>query len=105
LQRARQIESEETETLDFQSYDCGGGVEHIEIRSSDGHTVAEWKHADLLLRLAAPDLLQALESQTDAAQAVIENWASGDLAAAVNALERLIDPARAVIAKIKSATE
>jgi hypothetical protein len=80
-------------------------VEHIEIRSSDGHTVAEWKHADLLLRLAAPDLVQALESQTDAAQAVIENWASGDLAAAVNALERLIDPARAVIAKIKSAIE
>jgi hypothetical protein len=30
LQRARQIESEETETLDFQSYDSGAGVEHIE---------------------------------------------------------------------------
>ena len=38
LQRAHRIESgEETETLDFQSYDCGGGVEHIEIRVASDH--------------------------------------------------------------------
>jgi hypothetical protein len=61
LQRARQIESEETETLDFQSYDNGAGVEHIEIRSADGRTVAEWRNEDLLLRLAARDLLAALK--------------------------------------------
>lgn len=62
LQRARKIESEKTETLNFQSYDGGGaGVERIEIQSADGSTVAEWKHQDLKLRLAAPDLLEALE--------------------------------------------
>jgi hypothetical protein len=61
LQRAHQIESEETETLDFQSYDSGGGVEHIEIRSAVGETVAEWRSEDLLVRLAARDLLEALK--------------------------------------------
>jgi hypothetical protein len=61
LQRAQQIESDETETLDFQHYDSTGGVEHIEIRSADGGTVAEWQGEDLRLRLAAPELLEALE--------------------------------------------
>jgi hypothetical protein len=83
LQRARQIESEETETLDFKSYDGGAGVEHIEIRSAEGDTVAEWRHEDLLLRTAARELRDVLEEQTDAAQGVIDSWASGDLAAAV----------------------
>jgi hypothetical protein len=41
LRRARQIESEETETLDFERYGSGAGVEHIEIRSAEGDTVAE----------------------------------------------------------------
>jgi hypothetical protein len=59
LQRAHQIESEETETLDFPSYDSGAGVEHIEIRSADGKTVAEWRHEDLSLRLATRDLLES----------------------------------------------
>ena len=104
LQRARQIESEETETLDFQSYDSGAGVEHIEIRSGDGHTVAEWRHKDLRLRLAARDVLEALESQTDAAQAVIDNWSQGDLAAAVRSLDGSIEAARAAIVKAKSPT-
>jgi hypothetical protein len=102
LQRAHRIESEETETLDFQSYDGGGGVEHIEIRSTDGRTVTEWRHEDLNLRLAARDLLDALESQTDAAQAVIDNWSEGDLAAAVRSLDGSIEAARAAIAKAKS---
>jgi hypothetical protein len=102
LQRAHRIESgEETETLDFQSYDCGGGVEHIEIRSTDGNTVAEWRHEDLKLRLAARGLLEALEGQTEAAQTVIDRWAEGDLAAAVRALDASIAPARAAIAKAK----
>ena len=62
MQRAHRIESEETETLAFQSYDGeGSGVEHIEIQSADGDTVAEWRHEDLKLRLAARDLLEALE--------------------------------------------
>jgi hypothetical protein len=99
LQRARQIDSEETETLDFQSYDSGAGVEHIEIRSAEGDTVAEWRHEDLLLRTAARELRDVLEEQTEAAQAVIDSWASGDLAAAVRTLDGLIETACTVIAK------
>lgn len=43
LQRARQIESDETETLDFQSYDGTSGIERIEIWAADHRTVAEWQ--------------------------------------------------------------
>jgi hypothetical protein len=70
LRRAQQIESEETETLDFQSYDSGAGVEHIEIRSAEGDTVAMWQHEDLLLRTAARELRDVLEEQTEATQGV-----------------------------------
>ena len=105
MQRARRIDSEETEALNFQSYDGGGaGVEHIEIQSADGSTVAEWRSEDLLVRLAASDLLEALESQTYAAQAVIDNWSKGDLAAAVRGLDESIGAARAAIAKAKPPT-
>jgi uncharacterized membrane protein YccC len=104
LQRARKIESEETETLNFQSHDSGAGVEHIEIQSADGSTVAEWRSEDLRVRLSARDLLEALESQTDAAQAVIDNWSEGDLAAAVRSLDEAIEAARAAIAKAKLPT-
>jgi hypothetical protein len=55
----------------------------------------------LRLRLASRDLLDALEAQTEAAQAVIESWAQGDLAGAVRALDASIQPARAAIAKAK----
>ena len=62
LRRARQIESDQSEILDFQSYDSTGGVEHIEIRASDGTTVAEWQHDDLRLRLARCDLIRGPRS-------------------------------------------
>jgi hypothetical protein len=99
LQRARQIECEETETLDFQSYDGTNGVERIEIWGADRRTVAEWASDDLRLRLAAGELLEALNAQTDAAQAVVDAWAEGDLANAVRALDGSIPAARAAIAK------
>ena len=50
------------------------------------------------------DLLDALEEQTEAAQAVIDNWANGDLAAAVCSLDSSIESARAAIAKARLAT-
>ena len=50
---------------------------------------------------AAGDLLDALEAQTEAAQAVIDNWSEGDLAAAVRTLDGSIEGARAAIAKAK----
>lgn len=61
LQRARQIEDAETEALNFESYDTTNGVELIEIWSSDRHTVAEWHSDERRLRLAARDLLEALQ--------------------------------------------
>ena len=87
--------------LDFQSYDTTNGVEHIEIWAADRRTLAEWHSDDLRLRLAAPDLLEALEAQTAAAQAVIDAWARGDLAGAVRMLDGSIPAARAAIAKAK----
>jgi hypothetical protein len=101
LQRARKTESDETETLSFQSYDTTNGVERIEIWAADRRTVAEWESDDLRLRLAAIDLLDALEAQTDAAQAVIDAWAGGDLAAAVRTLDGSIPAARAAIVKAR----
>ena len=105
LERAREIEADRLEILDFQSYGgAGDGVEHIRIiRASDGETVAEWKSKTLTLRLAASDVLDALEAQTDAAQAVIDAWAKGDLAGAVRMLDGSISSARAAIAKAKGA--
>jgi hypothetical protein len=101
LRRARQIESEETETLDFASYDTTNGVERIEIWAADGRTVAEWESDDLRLRLAARDLFEALDAQTAAAQAVIDAWARGDLAGAVRTLDGSIPAARAAIIRAR----
>jgi hypothetical protein len=46
------------------------------------------------LRLARHDLFEALEAQTAAAQAVIDAWPKGDLAAAVRSLDGSIPAAR-----------
>lgn len=45
-----------------------------------------------------PELHEALQNQTDAAQAVIDAWEKGDLAAAVRVLDTTIPAARAAIA-------
>lgn len=50
---------------------------------------------------AAPELLAALEAQAEAAQAVIDNWAEGDLAAAVRTLDASISPASIAIARAR----
>jgi hypothetical protein len=74
-------------------------VEEIEISDRDGEQLAVWRDPYLRQRLAADDLLAALVAQTEAAQAVINAWEQGDLAAAVNGLDRTIAPARAAILK------
>lgn len=63
--------------------------------------VAVWYDDEMSARLAASDLLDALEGQAAAARSVIENWATGDLAAAVRTLDATISTARAAIAKAK----
>jgi hypothetical protein len=47
------------------------------------------------------DLIEALEHQTEAAQAVVDSWERGDLAGAVNGLEHSLDGAVAALAKVK----
>lgn len=89
--------------LDYQNYDEDPFVEQIEVHAS-GDAVAEWRHPRLLVRLAAHDLLNALEAQTTEAQAVIDAWEQGDLAGAVRMLDASIPAARAAIAKAKTGT-
>jgi hypothetical protein len=50
---------------------------------------------------AVRDLIEALEQQTEAAQAVVNSWEQGDLANAVNGLEHSLDGAVAALAKVK----
>jgi hypothetical protein len=98
LQRARQIEDAETETLNFESYDTTSGVEHIEIWSPDRRTVAEWHSDERRLRLAARDLLEALRF-CDMTLADLEcSKRKGYIAHA-------IELARAALAKAKPAVE
>ena len=100
LAKARTFHDEHGEDLIFQDYDHGGdGVNAIEIAGPDGETV--WRSDDLLRRLAADDLLDALTAATEAAQAVIDSWERGNLASAVRTLDASIPAARAAIAKAK----
>jgi hypothetical protein len=55
--------------------------------------------ADAQLMAAAPEFFEALAEQTEAAQAVIDAWAEGDLAAAVRWLDASIATALAAVAK------
>jgi hypothetical protein len=59
----------------------------------------EEQEANACLIAAAPELLEALEQQTDAAQAVIDSWERGDLAGAVCGLDACIEASRAAIAE------
>jgi hypothetical protein len=100
LRAARDFLESAAEDLTYENYDSGMPVNEIEIQDQDCE-VAVWYDDDLRVRLAASDLLDALADQTEAAQAVIDNWAEGDLAAAVRELDASIDLARAAIAKAK----
>ena len=101
LAAAQRVADDDLSALDFCHYDDIGEVERIEICTLDGDTVAEWESADLRLHHAAHDLLEALDAQTTAAQAVIDAWSQGDLAAAVRQLDASLGNARAAIAKAK----
>jgi hypothetical protein len=101
LRKARAVAETSAGELTFTPYDDGHPVNEILIRDADGNEVAVWYDAELRLRLAASDLLDALEAQTERAQAVIDNWERGDLAAAVRALGVSINAARDALAKAK----
>ena len=105
LALARRFHEDRPEDLSFEEYTQGMPVNEIEISSRDGEELVVWRDADLNQRLAAADLLAALEAQTEAAQAVIDAWGQGDLAAAVNGLDHAIAPARAAILKAQGEAE
>lgn len=67
LEKARaQYELKEGDGLIFDHYDQGQPVNHIEILDPDGSVVAHWRDADLLLRMAAHDMLSPLKRINDA---------------------------------------
>ena len=99
LQLARQFYDDNLIELDFRSYDDNAGLDQIQIWDSERGTLAAWESDDCRLRKAAPELLSALQAQTEAAKAVIDHWQQGDLAAAVRALDASIPAADAALAK------
>jgi hypothetical protein len=103
LASARRFYEDRPEDLIFEEYTHGMPVNEIEISGRDGEQLAVWRDPDLCQRMAADELLAALEAQTDAAQAVIDAWEQGNLAAAVNGLDRMIAPARAAILNARGA--
>ena len=103
LAGARQLARTGWRNLNFVAYRNRPCIERIEIRGEAGGVAAEWMDPDLPLREAAPEMLEALEAQTEAAQAVIDAWAEGDLAGAVRWLDATLAEARAAIATVKNA--
>ena len=80
LQRARQIESDETETLDFQSYDRTNGVELIEIWAADRRTVAEWRSDDLRTPACGARSFEALDAADGSRPGRRQELGAGDIA-------------------------
>jgi len=65
LKQARVFCDERAEDQIFESYDGGHPVNEITVRDIKGHEVALWQDDDLRLRLAAADMLEALELCAD----------------------------------------
>ena len=61
LAAACRMKDEDGGALHFDKYDEAQPVNHIEILDEDHNELAHWRDADLLLRMAAPDLFEALE--------------------------------------------
>jgi hypothetical protein len=103
LAAARRFHEDRPEDLIFEEYTHGMPVNDIEISNRAGDQLAVWRDPDLYQQLAADDLFTALVAQTEAAQAVIDSWEQGDLAAAVNGLGHAMVPARAAILNARGA--
>jgi hypothetical protein len=65
LKKARRFYDDDPLDLMFESYDGGMPVNEIAINDADDDEVAVWLDEDLRLRLAARDLLDALEAMID----------------------------------------
>jgi len=97
LKKALVFYDERPEDLMFQSYDGGDPVNEIEVLAADGGSVAVWHDDDLRLRLAAGDMLAALELCVDC---LADLARLDDGTPSVSALDR----ARAAIARAKPET-
>ena len=77
-------------------FTIGAGTDKFiaEIKRQSGRT-----EANAHLIAAAPEILSVCNAGVHDVQRVLDNWASGDLAAAVNGLEAWQETARAAIAK------
>jgi len=99
LEVARRFYEESVGDLKFRSYDDNTALDQIQIWGDEPGTLASWESDDYRLRRAVRELLAALEAQTEAAQAVIDNWPKGDLGVAVRALDTGLAMARSAIAR------
>ena len=102
LQRARQIESEATETLDFQSYDGDQrrrAYRDLGSRPAHGRRMA----TATIVGYALPRASCSMPStpRRPPRRPLSTSWTRGDLAGAVRELDASIAPARMAIAKAK----
>jgi hypothetical protein len=70
LQMAHDLWRFQSEELSFQSYDMMMPVDEIEISGPEGAEIAVWHSPEMRLRLAASDLLEALEQAVAALNTV-----------------------------------
>jgi hypothetical protein len=70
LALARQLHNDNQLDLMFEPYDGGMPVDEIAIQDANFNELAVWRDADLHLRLAANDLLEALEQAIQALNTV-----------------------------------
>jgi hypothetical protein len=96
LRKARVFYDEHPEELMFTSYDGGHPVNEISVRSTGGDEVALWQNDDFRMRLAARDMLDALELCVDC---LAELARLDDGTPSISALNQ----ARAAIASAKGA--
>ena len=93
-------EFNKTETLIMAKGDCGRFTVCLIQNRHKPEQAANKK-----LILAAPDMLDELQAGIETAQDVIDTWAQGDLAAAVNALEDWMKAAQVIVAKAQPTTQ
>jgi hypothetical protein len=72
----------------FDSYDGRAPINEIEVCHEDGEGLAVWQDDDLILRLAAADLLSAAEK-------ILDRWQNGDVGEVVHELAVAVDIAKA----------
>jgi hypothetical protein len=61
LATACKMNEEDGGSLQFEKYDEPHPVNYIEILDKDHNELAHWRDADLVLRMVAPELLEALK--------------------------------------------